>query len=142
MAEIKNKGWEVIKFRRSLYGSKLRDWNKIKLYVEGIQVEEGVNDKLVWNLTKTGVFSVKSFYNALCVQQIDIPLKKIWSFKILLKIKIFIWILLRGKILTKDNLFRRGWRKGETKCQIWDKHESIQHLFFDCSLVRLIWNII
>jgi hypothetical protein len=34
---------------------------------------------------------------------------RIWKLKILLKIKIFLWFLRRGVILTKDNLVNRNW---------------------------------
>lgn len=78
----------------------------------------------------------------MCIQQTNVSLKKLWRFKIPLKIKIFLWLLLRGRILTKDNLFKRGWKKGDAKCQFCDQLESIQHLFFDCPLARLIWSII
>ncbi len=68
-------------------------------------------------------------------------IKKIWKFKIPLKIKIFLWLVLKNRILTKDNLFKRGWRKCDKLCQFCDKEESIQHLFFECSVAKLIWNV-
>jgi hypothetical protein len=38
-----------------------------------------------------------------------------WKAKIPLKIKIFLWYLRNGVVLTKDNLVKRHW-KGCTKC--------------------------
>ena len=57
------------------------------------------------------------------------------------KIKIFLWYLKRDVILTKDNLIKRGW-KGDTKCAFCGLDESIQHLFFDCYIARLLWNVL
>jgi hypothetical protein len=66
--------------------------------------------------------------------------KMIWKLKIPLKIKVFLWNLGRGAILTKDNLARRRW-KGSLTCCIFNRNESIQHLFC-CYIVKNIWRII
>jgi hypothetical protein len=58
-----------------------------------------------------------------------------------LKIKIFLWHLNLGVILTKDNLLKRKW-KGNSDCCFCSSKESIQHLFFDCYLARLCWNLV
>jgi hypothetical protein len=62
----------------------------------------------------------------------------VWKAKIPLKIKIFLWYLRNGVVLTKDNLVKRQW-KGCTKCCFCAKHETIQHLFFDCPMATLMW---
>jgi hypothetical protein len=64
-----------------------------------------------------------------------------WKVKIPLKIKIFLWFLRRGVLLTKDNLAKRKW-KGGTDCCFCNMQETIQHLFFDCLLARLVWGIV
>ena len=43
--------------------------------------------------------------------------------------------------MTNDNLIKHNW-KGCTKCCFCSAEESIQHLFFDCHVARLVWNII
>ena len=53
-----------------------------------------------------------------------------------------LWLFTNNNFLTKDNLFKRGWRKGDNKCQFCDKEETIQHFFFACPTARLIWKII
>ena len=58
-----------------------------------------------------------------------------------LKIKIFLWYLSRGVILTKDNLVRRNWQ-GNQQCCFCHENETIQHLFFDCRFTRMLWAII
>jgi hypothetical protein len=65
----------------------------------------------------------------------------IWKITILLKIKVFIWLLYREAILTNDNLVKRNWH-GDVKCCFCDSHETIQHLLFDCVLVKFIWRVI
>jgi hypothetical protein len=65
----------------------------------------------------------------------------IWKLKMPLKIKIFIWYLQKGVVLTKDNLARRRW-KGSLKCCFCNLDETIQHLFFDCQLATVMWRIV
>jgi len=67
--------------------------------------------------------------------------KSVWKLKIPLKVKIFIWLLHRGVILTKDNLAKRNW-KGSKQCCFCMNDETIVHLFFGCHMARLLWRII
>jgi hypothetical protein len=69
-----------------------------------------------------------------------IPSKCIsWKLKLPLKIKVFLWYLKLGVILTKDNLVKRKWQ-GCTKCSFGCANESIEHLFLECHMARFIWN--
>ena len=54
--------------------------------------------------------------------------KPLWNLKVPSKVKIFMWYLIRGVILTKGNIARRNWQ-GNKKCVFCDSDESIQHLF-------------
>jgi hypothetical protein len=58
-------------------------------------------------------------------------IQEIWRMKIPLKIKIFIWYVKKGVILTKDNLVRRNW-KGSKTCCFYSKPGTIQHFFLEC----------
>lgn len=51
------------------------------------------------------------------------------------------WLVLRKSILTKDNLLRRGWN-GSKHCPFCGKDESIDHLFMQCSITRMLSNIL
>jgi hypothetical protein len=61
--------------------------------------------------------------------------------KVPLKIKIFMWFFHRKVILTKDNLLKRNWN-GNTLYCFCDQDETIQHLFFECPLAKIIWRIV
>jgi hypothetical protein len=58
-----------------------------------------------------------------------------------IKIKIFMWYLLKGIVLTKDNLTRRNWN-GSLRCCFYMKNESIYHLFFECHVSKFLWRAI
>ena len=84
---------------------------------------------------------MKSFYNSLRNQSFCFPFRFIWGVRLPLKVKIFLWLVLKGKILTKDNLLRRGW-SGDEACVFCGMDENINHLFLVCSLSKFIWNIV
>lgn len=140
--KVKNTGWGCFKFRRLLHGNKLKIWNNIKQVCDNLHLDVNKEDTLWWNLTKHGNFTVKSFYKALSLQNFVFPYKKLWQIKVPLKVRIFIWLVIKNKILTKDNLYKKGWRKGDIKCQFCDNIETVQHLFFECPLAKFLWNIV
>ena len=65
----------------------------------------------------------------------------IWKIKVLLRIKIFMWFVHKRMILTKDNLLNRSW-VGSSRCCFCDNDETIQNLFIDCPLDKLLWRTI
>jgi hypothetical protein len=65
----------------------------------------------------------------------------IWQIKVPIKIKIFLWYLKKGVILTKDNLVRRHWN-GNMKCCFCHCPEIIQHLFPDCLYAKFLWRAV
>jgi hypothetical protein len=66
--------------------------------------------------------------------------KRIWKAEIPLKIKVFMWLLNKNAILTKDNMIKKNWQ-GDQHCKFCDQDENINHLFFDCSLARYAWSL-
>jgi hypothetical protein len=98
-------------------------------------------DVFVWNLTASGNFSVKSMYLDYMNGHTKYLKKYIWKLKVPLKIKILMWSLHIKVILTKDNLIKQNWQC-ETTCVFCEKEESIQHLFFECHIAKLIWRLI
>ena len=62
--------------------------------------------------------------------------------KLPLKVKVFLWFIHRGVIVTKDNLVRRNWHVNE-KCCYCSNNETIQNLFLSfIYMAKLIWRII
>ena len=65
----------------------------------------------------------------------------LWQIKIPTRIKIFLWYLKRGVILTKDNLARRNWN-GDKSCCFCHSTETIHHLFFECAYAKFLWRAV
>jgi hypothetical protein len=127
-------------WRRDLIGPKLVAWNELLPRIANLTITQEP-DEFRWNLLRSGQFSVKSHYLALIHSDIPNLNRRLWKLKVPLKIKIFLWYLRRGVILTKDNLAKRNWQ-GSVQCCFCHKDETIQHLLFDCPLARTVWSII
>ena len=66
-------------------------------------------DTMIWKLRSSGEFDVSSYYCALQAStRIHFLWKIIWGVKAPRRISFFTWTAARGKILTCDNLMRRG----------------------------------
>jgi hypothetical protein len=54
------------------------------------------------------------------------------------KIREFMWLVSKNKILTKQNLVKKGWI-GLTNCHFCGLDEDVTHLFLTWPYVRKIW---
>ena len=65
----------------------------------------------------------------------------VWNLKIPPRVHIFLWLLSKNKLLTRDNLAKRQNLDTET-CLFCNEHETSQHLFFECVVAGTIWDLI
>ncbi|KAG8060373.1 hypothetical protein GUJ93_ZPchr0002g26796 [Zizania palustris] len=141
VAEVFKSNWNVLKFRRDLVGSRFQSWIKMKRECSSIVLSD-TKDSVLWSLTSKGTFTVSSFYLALKTQNLVKRRNVVWGLKVPLKIKIFLWLAYKNKILTRDNLVKRGWKGDIKNCVFCCREESVQHLFFDCSVAKFIWRMV
>lgn len=127
-----------LSFRRALIGNKLTEWHNLALRMMNFSLTEG-KDVFKWKLKSNGSFTVRSMYRYLIINNIRVS-PVIWRTKVPLKIKIFMWYLQKGVVLTKDNLIRRNW-SGNASCAFCVKTETIQHLFFECHHAKFLWRL-
>jgi hypothetical protein len=121
--------WEVgelASFYKCLYDCKLRG--------------EG-NDKLWWVPSCKGHFEVKSFYRMLSPRGLaSFPWKSVWKSKAPPRVAFFVWTAVHSKILTLDNLGRRG-LVVVNRCWLYETDgESVDHLLIHCAAARDLWN--
>jgi hypothetical protein len=129
----------MIQFRRTLLGDALQPWDPLKDMVDGIQLTKG-KDRVKWKIGTSGQFRVKDLYLQMRAEG-SFPQKFLWKTKIPMKVRIFIWLMIKCSVLTKDNLLGRGWTR-DPHCHFCSKNESIDHLLFSCALAKLIWQVI
>ena len=66
--------------------------------------------------------------------------RKLWTWNCPLKIKIFLWLLLEDKLLTWNNILKRGWQ-GPGLCLLCrGNEESTFHIFFQCPFTCTVWS--
>ena len=98
-------------------------------------------DKLTWTLTRSGIFDTCSYYLALRASTASaFPWKSIWRVKAPRRISFFVWTAAWGRILTCENLMRRGFVMVGWCCMCKRSGESVNHLLLHCKVVQEVWN--
>jgi zinc-binding in reverse transcriptase len=91
---------------------------------------------IIWRLIRNGKFSTHEVYWWLMFRDITNNTADLWwDLSIPLKIKAFMWSIMHNKILTRDNLSRKGWLD-DTTCTMCSEQELISHLFFTCHIAK------
>ena len=107
-------GMNSLRFRRTRVGELGTQWAEMFRLLDRVALTE-TPDKLRWKLTESGVFSVKSLYLAMQVRN-TVPYRFMWKVKIPLRVKTFLWLVLKKSILTRDVLLHRGGKLWRNVC--------------------------
>jgi mannosylglycoprotein endo-beta-mannosidase len=100
----------------------------------------GNEDKLLWRGYPNGVFSVKSLYVLLLEgSYADFPWRLCWKNRVPPRVAFFVWEATQGKILTIDNLRRRGVYVTEWCYLCKSAGETVDHILLHCSMARGVW---
>jgi hypothetical protein len=88
-----------------------------------------------------GLFEVKSFNRALSpCGSLSIPWKRVWKSRAPLRVAFFVWTAVCSKILTLDNLGRRG-MVVVNRCWLCESEgELVDHLLIHCAAASGLWN--
>jgi hypothetical protein len=105
-----------------LVAANLQSWHNLILRIANIHLNDQ-SDVFRWSLKSDGQFSVSSMYQALLDSDIIPHNSHLWKIRIPLKIKVFLWLLYRESILTKDNLVKRNCH-GKDKCCFCNEYEN------------------
>ena len=100
-------------------------------------------DKIRWGYRMEGNFSIQEAYHLareLPQPDLDPVWTKLWDRPQWPKISLFLWLVVRGKILTWENLQKRGFT-GPSQCIICKKdREDMAHLLDSCPLASMLWD--
>ena len=105
------------------------------------QIRPFMEDKILFKGSKNDVFSVKIIYRVLDYSpQVVFPTRTIWNPVIPPRFGFFAWEASWGKVLTLDQLKRRG-RALTNRCFLCEEdEEDINHLLVHCKKARILWD--
>ncbi len=92
-----------------------------------------------WRWCTNGAFSVKSTYKVLNDGGLrDACALKIWNLRVPAKVQIFVWLALKKRLLTTDNLAKRGWSGSELCVLCGSENETVDHILLNCVYTRFV----
>ena len=98
---------------------------------------------MVWKETKNEIFIVKSLYNSLVHScAVSFPCSIIWSPYVPTNVSFFTWEASWGKVLTQDQLKRRGWILANRCSLCCAEEETINHILVHCSKAKVLWDLV
>ena len=99
-------------------------------------------DKLLLKDVKEKGFSVKIMYKGFDLSPaFDFPYRLVWNPVVPQKIGVFAWEATWGKVLTLDQLKRRGMTFANRCFLCEEDEETIDHLLIHCKSAKMLWNI-
>ena len=112
--------------------------------IQGKRVSAEVEDRVIWKKTKSGFFSIKSLYNVVELRStVQFPRKIIWSPYVPPKVGFFFaWEASWEKVLTLDQLKRRGWTLANRFFFCLVEEESTNHILIHCTKTRVLWELL
>jgi hypothetical protein len=100
-----------------------------------------VDDRSWWKLKSNGIFDVRSMYSSLRESPtVVFPWKCIWHTKAPWRACFFVWTAAWQKILTCENLCKRGYYMTSWCCMCRCNGETVEHLLLHCPVVGVLWN--
>jgi hypothetical protein len=98
-------------FRRTFTAELLVQWQEILVIASTISFTDS-EDQLIWQFESNGVYSSQSIYalvNFRGVKHVFLP--SVWKLKIPPRVQMFLWLFSQNKVMTRDNLRKRGMPK-------------------------------
>ena len=66
-------------------------------------------------------------------------LQGVWKSKLPMKLKVFLWQIFHNKLQTGVKLKKKRKWRGSEKCNLCEKAETVDHIFFSCVLAKFVW---
>ena len=128
----------TIPFCRPLGACDIPVWEALMDRLDSVHLF-AATDTPVWELEKSGKYSTKSMYQFLSHRGvINKRLKKLWACRLPMKLKVFLWLAVHGRLQTGAALKQKKW-KGSANCHICGEVESVDHIFFRCVVAHFVY---
>ena len=131
------------RFSRPFNDWEVEEVERLLLTIQGRRLNLNLEDRVLWKETKDGIFSVKSLYSALVSRSVvQFPNSIIWSPCVPTKVGSFAWEASWGKVLTLDQLKKRGWILANRCFLCCAEEESIDYILIHCTKARVLWELL
>ena len=108
--ELHNYSWIRSLRGRITSAVQVEEFVSLWIRLQSIQLTPGVRDSIIWRWTADASYSTRSAYRIQFQGSYDgFRSELIWKAHAENKGKVFAWIMVREKVLTADNLQKRGW---------------------------------
>jgi len=134
-------------WRRRLFVWEEQMLGELLFLLHNVFLQVDKNDRWLWALESSNVYSVRSAYRVLTVHRPLVPsvtVSDLWHKDVPLKVVLFAWRLFRDKLPTKDNLHRRGVLDHDSRLCVagCGSIETSQHLLLHCNIFGSVWYFI
>jgi hypothetical protein len=125
-------------FRRSVDDRLERMWLEIVQLASTITFSD-VEDSMIWQFSSNGIYSSQSLYKVINHRGVlPVYISAVWKLKIPPRVHFFLWLLLKNKTLTRDNLQKKK-QIPSKNCLFCDEIETCKHMFFECVTASRMW---
>lgn len=103
-------------------------------------VDTNSGDELCWKGDNTGKFSVCSAFNVIAgLVGDDEEWMWLWNMNCWEKIKMFLWLAVKDKVLMNRERARRHLTEDARCPTCGEEEETLRHIFWDCNSARAVW---
>ncbi|XVF37524.1 hypothetical protein REPUB_Repub20aG0016100 [Reevesia pubescens] len=124
--------------RRRFFDWECAQWHEFHNLLLEHAVNREQKDALLWKGTPSGLYTPKAFCKSVLARmyQENNLWKQLWAGLAPPKVEIFCWLLIRGKVVVRDLLVKRGMLSGNyAVCRLCNKEtETVGHHFFSCEI--------
>jgi hypothetical protein len=139
VASAARSGTWNIAFRRFLGPQETAMWDELLASLPpGLSRDQ---DRVVWHLSPSGEFNVRSAYQALFKGPTLSWTHHLWKAPLPLKLKIFVWQALRNRLPSGVEVRKRN-GPGDGRCPLCAVPETCYHILFACPAARFLWSFV
>jgi hypothetical protein len=123
--------------------TEIRQFSSLWSKVQQVALDPMVSDSISWVWHNSKTYSASSAYQCQFLGSVSpFQFDKMWAAKVEAKCKFFMWLWLRGRILTSNNLAVRGIPHDDI-CTLCDQEvETPSHLILSCPFARSVWYLV